>query len=257
MSVCARFLTKLLNRFWQMMALWNCMDPGDVMTGPDFWIAIPKVAEKADPESKMRFLTKLLNRFGQMMALWNCWDQGDVMGTLKFWKSDPKLAKKAREGKNPEKSKWQGKQLLELQHFLHFTNTGTRPNNFFFLFFFTNIQEQGHKVASLARDICLCIKTVLLVWGFYFFHLSWPLGEASGACSTFATGWPAFWRTLPQWIWGFYSFHFSWPLFTHVAGVLILKKNPCHGRQLTYTGEVSGACSTFATGWFAFWLTHP
>ena len=94
----------------------------------------------------------------------------------------------------------------------------------FFSFFFTNIQEQGHKVASLARDICLCIKTVLLVWGFYFFHLSWPLGEASGACSTFATGWPAFWRTLPQWIWGFYSFHFSWPLFTHVAGVLILKK---------------------------------
>ena len=113
-----------------------------------------------------------------------------------------------------------------------------KAKQLFFSFFFTNIQEQGHKVASLARDICLCIKTVLLVWGFYFFHLSWPLGEASGACSTFATGWPAFWRTLPQWIWGFYFFHLSWPLGE-------------------VSGEASGACSTFATGWPAFWLTLP
>ena len=259
LSVCARFLTKLLNRFWQMMALWNRMDPGDDMTGPDFWISIPKVAEKADPESKMRFLTKLLNRFWQMMALWNRWDQGDVIGTLKFWKSDPKLAKKAREGKNPEKSKRQGKQLF------FFYRTSTQP-------IMTNDGSIKLLLPKLYCDWPWFVKNPIQsglkgfktgdnlhrrsVRGCHGRQITY-IGEASGACSTFATGWPAFWRTLPQWIWGFYSFHFSWPLFTHVAGVLILKKNPCHGRQLTYTGEVSGACSTFATGWFAFWLTHP
>ena len=40
-------LTKLLNRFWQTMALWIRGNPGDIVTGPKFWKSDPKLAKIA------------------------------------------------------------------------------------------------------------------------------------------------------------------------------------------------------------------
>ena len=48
-------LTKLLIRFWQTIALWNRGNPGDIVTGPNFWKSDPKLAKiaKNGPDTEL------------------------------------------------------------------------------------------------------------------------------------------------------------------------------------------------------------